>query len=178
MGAIGVLQFAHDAIDPPAEEAEHACALRGRIERRSGRAPQHGANAGQQFARIERLRQIVVGAHFQTDDAVDLFAFGGQHDDRNLRVRAQPLADAQAVFAGQHQVEHDKVDPVATHDPVDIAAVANRCHPAFIRPQVAGDERADLTIVFDEQNVRRFFIFESVPAIVPDPAGKIVSECF
>ena len=43
------------------------------VGRRIG-AAQDGADAGQQFARIERLGQIVVGAHLQADDTIDFVA--------------------------------------------------------------------------------------------------------
>src|SRR3990170_115664 len=57
-------------------------------------APEHGVHAREQLARIEGLGQVVVGAHLQADDAVDVIALGGEHDDRGARVlRAQAPAD-------------------------------------------------------------------------------------
>ena len=84
----------------------------GRLERRA--AAQHGVDAGQQLARVEGLGQVVVGADLEADDAVDVLALGGEHDDRRAVVGgAQAPADRQAVLAGQHQVEHDQVDGLA-----------------------------------------------------------------
>jgi hypothetical protein len=48
-------------------------------------AAQHGAHARQQLARLEGFGQVVVGAHFQADDAVHRVALGGQHDHRHAR---------------------------------------------------------------------------------------------
>ena len=45
-----------------------------RPPRGRGRAAQQRPHARQQFTRIEGLRQVVVGADFQADDAVGLFA--------------------------------------------------------------------------------------------------------
>ena len=73
-------------------------------------AAQDGADAGGQFARVERLRQVIVGAEFQADDAVDIFAARGQHDDRDFALLAQAAQDFEAVDARQHDVEHDEVD--------------------------------------------------------------------
>ncbi len=71
-------------------------------------------DAGEQFARVERLGQVVVGAHFEADDAVDLFALGGQHDDRRIVTAvAQSLADRHAILTRQHQVKHQQIKSFA-----------------------------------------------------------------
>ena len=72
-------------------------------------AAQHGVDAGQQLARIEGFRQIVVGPHFQSDDAVDLVALGGEHDNRHGGFLADLAADVDAVHPRQHEVEQDEV---------------------------------------------------------------------
>ena len=46
-------------------------------------AAQHRVDARDELARIERLGEVVVGAHFQADDAIDVLALGRQHDDRH-----------------------------------------------------------------------------------------------
>jgi hypothetical protein len=72
------------------------------------RAPQNGANPGDQFARVERLWQIIVSAHLQTDDAVDVVAARRQHQDRRLRAPAYLAQDFKAVHVRQHDVEDDQ----------------------------------------------------------------------
>ena len=87
-------------------------------------AAEHRVNARDELARIERLRQIVVGAHLESDDAVDVLAFGRQHDDRHrLAGAAQPAAYRQAVFAGEHEVQHDEMRRIALQLLVEIARV-------------------------------------------------------
>ncbi len=54
------------------------------LRRQAVGAPQHRLDARQQFARIERLGQVVVGAHLQPDDAVGLLRQRGQQDDRQV----------------------------------------------------------------------------------------------
>ena len=49
------------------------------------RAAQDRAQPRQQLARLERLGQIIVGAHLQADHAVHGVAARGQHQDRRLR---------------------------------------------------------------------------------------------
>ena len=41
---------------------------------------------------LNGLGRVIVGADFQADDAVDLLAQRGQHDDRHLRIGAQVAA--------------------------------------------------------------------------------------
>ena len=69
-------------------------------------------DAGDQFAHEERLDDIVVGAQFQAHDAVGFRGARGQEDDRGVRqlgMRADGLADFQAVGIRQHDVENDQV---------------------------------------------------------------------
>ncbi len=73
-------------------------------------AAQDGADARGQFARIEGLGQVVVGAQFQAHDAVHILAARGQHDDRDLALSAQPAENLEAVDARQHDVQHHQVD--------------------------------------------------------------------
>src|SRR5690606_37315872 len=77
-------------------------------------AAQNGIDASQQFTGVEWLGQVVVGAHFQANDAVDFLGLGRQHDDGRVVVAAtQAAADRQTVFAGQHQVEYEQVKVLA-----------------------------------------------------------------
>src|ERR1043166_5687053 len=76
--------------------------------RRAGRggrtaAAQNRVDARHQLARVERLGQIVVRAHFQADDAIDLVAFGREHYDGNIvAAAAQAPADRQPEIGRAH----------------------------------------------------------------------------
>ncbi len=92
-------------------------------------AAQHGMDACQQLPGVEGFGQIVVRTDFQADDAIHVFAFGREHDDGRLVVGcAKPAANGQAVFARHHQVQHDQVDRIAQHDPVECFAVFGKDH--------------------------------------------------
>ncbi len=106
-------------------------------------AAQHGVDARDQLARIERLGQVVVGAHLEADDAIDVLALGGQHDDRHRLARAaQAPADREAVFAGQHEVEHEQVRRVALQLLVEVARVGERLHLEALLGQIAHQQVA------------------------------------
>jgi len=110
-------------------------------------------DARQQFARVERFAQVIVGPHLQTHDAVHVLALGGEHDDGRLVVRgAQAAANAQPVFAREHQVQHDEVDRVAGQQAAHRASVLG--HPD-VKPflgQVAVEQVADAGVVVDHQD--------------------------
>ena len=110
-------------------------------------------DARQQLARVEGLGQVVVGADLEADDAVDVLDLGGEHDDRRRVVgRAQAAADRQAVFAGQHQVEHDQVDGLARQHAVQrLGVFGQQDLEAFLR-QVAAQQVADARIVVDDDD--------------------------
>ena len=114
------------------ERAErHPARLQRRARRRAiAMPPQHRVDARDQLARVEGLGQVVVGAHLEADDAVDLLALGREHDDGHvLPGAAQPPANAEAVLAGQHEVEHDQVRRVALQPLVEVARVGDGARP-------------------------------------------------
>ena len=73
-------------------------------------APQDVVDPQDQFARIERLRQIVVGAGLQPGDAAVRLRQRRQHQDRHLLFGAQRLGQLDAVLARHHHVEHQQVE--------------------------------------------------------------------
>jgi len=72
------------------------------------RAAQDRLDAGDELTRVERLRQVVVGADLEADDLVDVLVSGGQHQDRNVRALADAPADLDPVDVREHQIEHDQ----------------------------------------------------------------------
>ena len=89
-------------VDRKPAEAQH---LAGCWPVPAGPAPQDGPQPGQQFARIERFGQVIVGADFQADDAVRVLAACGQHQDRHVGAGTDRSAEFESVAVRQHQVE-------------------------------------------------------------------------
>ena len=80
--------------DAMAGRVELQTAVLHHVVRHLRRAPaQHGLDARIQFARRERLGDVIVGASLQTLQLVLLVGAGGQHDDRD---RAGALVGAQS----------------------------------------------------------------------------------
>ena len=75
-------------------------------------APQHGTHARIEFAKAERLGDVVVGAVFQPGHAIVLAGPRGQHDDRHVRhVRPRPQnpADLESADDRQVQIQDDEI---------------------------------------------------------------------
>jgi hypothetical protein len=81
-------------------------------------APQDGADAQDELARLEGLGQIVVGAGLEAGDAVLRLAHGGEQQDGHAVLLAERARQFEAAFAGHHDVEHEEIEGEA----VELAA--------------------------------------------------------
>ena len=76
----------------------------------SGLGPsQRGAQARQELAHAERLRDVVVGAGVERHDLLGVLVPGGEHDDRDRRPAAQAVHDLDAVDAGKPEIDDRRV---------------------------------------------------------------------
>ncbi len=79
----GVRQLPGIKIDDEAVEGQ---ATRWQRRRLGIRSPEQGPDTGEQFPWAERFHQIIIGTHFQPDDAIDFITLCGEHQDRqNVR---------------------------------------------------------------------------------------------
>src|SRR6185437_13057419 len=116
-------------------------------------AAQQGAYAGDEFAGVERLRYVIVGADLQPDDTVDIVAERRHHDDRQIgRGGAQPHADRPPVLAGEHQVEQQQVDLFAAHRPVHLRPGGGDADAEAVLAQGVGQHVLNGGVIFDEQD--------------------------
>ena len=125
------------------------------VRRQHPRAAQHGVDPRQQFAGGEGFGQVIVGAHFQAEDAIGFVVAGGEHQDRRgfVLAGAQFTAQHQAVIAGHHQVQHDQVHLIGFQKMAHLPAVGNHGGAQAVLLQVIAHQLADLAIVIDDQDV-------------------------
>ena len=119
------------------------------------RAAEHGLHAGQEHLGTERLGDVIVGTHVQAGHNIDLFAFGGQHDDWDRlghRVGLQLAADAQPVEAGQHEVEDDQVRRLCVDGRQGVFARGHARHLIALLQQVVADQFPDVLFILYDQN--------------------------
>src|SRR4029079_12799882 len=89
--AIGINQYALFEVE---HAPAHAHAWPNGCRHRTAGAPQHALNSGEQFAWVECVENIVVGAVFEADDAVARVARRRHHDYADLAaLLAQPSSD-------------------------------------------------------------------------------------
>ena len=150
----GQLQFL--ALQPnPATAAVELEASRFEAFRRRGLRAELDLDPGNQLADEERLHHVVVGAQLEPDDAVRLRGAGGEkdHGDRSeFGVRADALADIQAIGIGQHDIEQDQVRPFAAAQ-LDRAFAGLRAHEgeAFLF-EVVLEESKEVRVVFNQHD--------------------------
>ena len=89
-------------------------------------AAQHRLDTRRELAWIERLGQVVVGAHFEADDAVHFVTLGGEHDDgQHFTLGPQAPANGKAVLVGHHEVQHHQVVTLSREGSVHGGAVGH-----------------------------------------------------
>ena len=119
-------------------------------------APSHRPDPGHELAHAERLHDVVVRAELEPDDAVDLLSLGGDHDDRDVRARAQLAAHRVAVDVRQAEVEEDDVGRGSLHD-----RLGARCDTVDLVPLAAQPFRERLrdgVLVLDDQDPHRVIV--------------------
>src|SRR6266849_32702 len=116
-------------------------------------APQYRANPRHQFTQFTGLCDVIVGAEFQPDDAVDWACGGRQHDDRDIGAAFQIADDGKPVLLRHiqieyHQIGHAGFDRVAQAP----AAIAKR-HGKTVHLEILADHLARRRLVVDNDDV-------------------------
>ncbi len=115
-----------------------------------GAAPGEGADAGEQLLQLEGFGQIIVGAGVEALDAFVDFAAGGEEQDGSeLAAVAQLAEDAEAIAAGEHDVEDQAVKGGGRKERGDVVAVVAEVHGKAFRLQRLADKRSSLSFVLD-----------------------------
>ena len=74
------------------------------------RALEDVGDAQRQFARLEWLGQIIVGADFETLDTALRLVARGQHQNRHGRAGANGAGEIEAALARHHDVEDHEIE--------------------------------------------------------------------
>ncbi len=120
-------------------------------------AAQHGTYPRQQFTRIERLGQVIVGPLLQPLDATGLVALGGKHDDRNLIAAfTQAVAGRQAVLTGHHQVQYHQVEQLAAEQTIHLLGAFHGTDTISLLIEKAFKQTPQTGIVIDDEDLFTF----------------------
>ncbi len=138
---------------------------------------QHGADAGEELARAERLRQVVVRARLEALDAGLFTGPGRDEDDREpaqRRVGADGAQQRQAVQPRHHHVGEQQIGRLAANRLERRQAVADGLDTVGRREQ-AGDVVAHVRVVVghhDPRSWRRLSPRRPTLCSTPGPASQ------
>lgn len=113
-------------------------------------ATQEDPDPRHELAGAERLREVVVRAHRQADERVDLLAAGREHEDVAVGERPQPAAHLDAVQAGQPEVEDDDVGVDRAHHVDGLRPVVHEPYREPVPLEVPRDEAREGDLVVDD----------------------------
>ena len=148
----GISSVAHGGAPGARVERQrpHADGLHGRSHLAAG-APHHRPDPGQQLARGEGLRDVVVGAQLEPEDPVGLLAARGQDHDGHVGVGAQLPADVPPVLAREHEVEEHHVVGAAERLGEAGDAVGGAGDHHAVPAEVLGGQGGEAGVVLDEE---------------------------
>ncbi|MCY1532539.1 hypothetical protein D9M68_678210 [compost metagenome] len=122
--------------------------------RRAALAAQDGLHARHEFARLEGLGQVVVGAEFEADHAVHHLAARGEHHDGDVAFLADLAAQLEAVHLGQHDVEDGRVVVPRAQLGDAFARALGAVERVAEACEVGGQRRGEVFVVVDQQDAR------------------------
>ena len=122
-------------------------------------AAQQRPHPGQQFARLEGLGQVVVGADLQTHDAVGGLTPRREHQDRHRGGCPRHLPDlaahVQTVPVGQHQVQQHQPRHLLSQRRQTFPRRSLMLHGKAGLPQIAAHHVGQAAVIVDQQNLGR-----------------------
>src|SRR5690606_17392044 len=101
---------------------------------------------------VERLRQVIVRAELEPDNAIDIVAARGQHDHGDVAAPANPLQHLEPAEAGKHDVEDQKVESFAGELLQALFAARGDGKVEPFPGEVVAQHAAELPVVVDKQD--------------------------
>ena len=119
-----------------------------------GVAPaQDRVDARRDLGERERLGDVIVGAQFEADDAVDEVDGAGEHDDADIPLLPDAPGDAEAVFAWQADIEDEQIRRRHVDQPVERGSIGGKAHFMPGDRQIVGQHRAQSCVVIHHYEV-------------------------
>jgi hypothetical protein len=116
------------------------------------RATQAGPHPRQQLAEGERLAAVVVGPGLQAGGDVGLGGVGGEQQDGEVTVGADPAAEVQPIQAGQAGVQEQQRRLRCVQERVGLGAGAAQAHAVAGRRQGPPEQHASRRVGVHHQD--------------------------
>src|SRR6202044_4062727 len=113
---------------------------------------QHCVDPRGELARIEWFREIVVGADFESHNAVNIVAMRGEHDDGDRGLGTNAAQNFKATNAWQHDVEDDQRIRARKRALKAERTVMDGLNLEALGFQILPDEFTQLYVVIDDQD--------------------------
>ena len=120
--------------------------------RRGAEPTEHLLDTHRHLPRGEGLHDIIVRAELQSEHAVHFLVARGEHQDRRVACAADLPADVQPVHAGEHNVQHDEVDPAAAEQIERLLARVRRAHGDALGGEKAAEAAVDGGVIVADEH--------------------------
>jgi hypothetical protein len=124
--------------------------------------PQDRLHTRDHLARVERLRHVIVGANFESNNLVDVIATRRKHQDRYIMIPPDFTADLEPVHAGHHQVQHHHRRLHLLEPRDSIRAVRRGLDSKPFLLEIDGCEVTDILFVINHKNLLRHVTLPTV----------------
>ncbi|VVN42567.1 hypothetical protein PS647_05526 [Pseudomonas fluorescens] len=155
-GAVFIEQVTGRGVQAPASKGQQAAGFgHHQVRWQHAGASQHRVDPRQQFTGSEWLDQIVVGTHFQAEDAIGFIVAGGEHQHwRGLVLAgAQFAAEQQAIVTRHHDVQHDQVHRGGFQKGAHLPSIRHDRGAQAVLLQVVADQFADFAVIVNDEDV-------------------------
>lgn len=130
-------------------------------------APQSGLDPGDHLVEVERLRHIVIPAEAQPREPVIDLVTGGEEDHRGVDALAPDLLDdGETVEVGQHDVEYDRIEVLASGQSHRFAARTDSLGVPPANPAGHDEEFGEVRFVIDDEDACRRVLCRSHRTII------------
>jgi hypothetical protein len=117
-------------------------------------APQYALHPRQQFARLERLGDVIVSAGLEPDHAVHRVGGRGHHDDADAAaLLAQPARQGEPVLARQVDVEQYQCRRPLLDEAAQCRTAVDGADPKILPGEIVGEQLPLRRFVIDHDNM-------------------------
>src|SRR5262249_51542378 len=133
-------------------------------------AAQYALDPRQELARLEGLRDVVIGAGLQPNDSIHRVGGRGHHDDADAAaLLAQPARQCKSALARQPDIERHQRRTLAFDQPMQCGATLERTDPKILPGEIVGQQLPLRRLVLDHDDMG--------PRIHRLPAGELATIC-
>jgi hypothetical protein len=117
---------------------------------------QHGTDSRQEFAKTERLGNVIIGAQFESDHPIDLVtSLAGGDDHRNIRARPDLTQQVEPVFLAESRVEEHEIGFTCGEMMGHLLSPRSGDGAHIVLFKIVADRASDDRVVFDNTDTRR-----------------------